>query len=173
METITYNAGPDFKIHFRSDTNFLPDHPLIYTFKKIFNDDLYSEQIYFIADEIKENGNTVVIEGTVGYEFDATGISLVYNLEENKIFVDNSYRVMHSPTEYVKYSQTYVMTVTNPECELLVMDDGIPYVRFQRSKDGISIPSIIYQIFKGFDDPTKNKPLIVIPSELYEYNIKL
>ena len=64
------------------------------------------------------------------------------------------------------------MTVTNPECELLkISDDSIPYFRFPRSKDGISIPRTIYQIFKELEDSTKIKPLIVIPSELYYYNI--
>ena len=55
---------------------------------------------------------------------------------------------MHLPAENELYKDDYKMTKTHPECKLIdVGVDCIPYYRFPRSKDGISIPRVIQGIF--------------------------
>lgn len=148
--------------------------------------------IYFIASNIYEDEFILGVEGTVGYGFDPTTIKLIWDKIENKIYITSSYRLLHSETDYNLYSNKYKLTsglLSNIEkqsdgteklvfkmvegCEKLEPNiNGVPYYRFPRSKDGITIPRVIHNIFKIFQDESEDiiKPEIIIPSEFHYYN---
>ena len=146
---------------------------------------------FFIAEKIYSDEKVIIVEGTVGYSFDPTEIKLIYDLVENKIFVSSYYRFLYSESDGKLFFDKYKMTnglvilnktnsdgktesivkITNNECELLESElDSIPYFRFPRSKDGVSVPRAIYNIFKVFQDPNASHPEIIIPSEFYFYS---
>ena len=52
-------------------------------------------------------------------------------------------------------------------------ETSIPYYRFPKSKDGVSIPRVIYNIFNIFRDKTSIKPNIIIPNNLNIYSTLL
>ena len=138
---------------------------IIYKHKKIA-EDMYD--IFFTATNIIYENNIIYITGEIGYQGDEKTIKLIYNLSDNQIIINSDYRLMLRDND--KYNGTYNMIVTNPNCELLQLDDSIPYYRFPRTKDGISIPHAIHEIFKVFKDPSsKQKPQIIIPCDFYAY----
>jgi hypothetical protein len=146
---------------------------------------------FFIAEKIYSDEKVIIVEGTVGYSFDPKEIKLIYVLDENKIYIASHYRFLLSESDGKLFFDKYKMTnglvilnktnsdgktesivkITNNECELLESgSDSIPYFRFPRSKDGVSIPRAIYNIFKVFQDPNASHPEIIIPSEFYNYS---
>lgn len=150
-------------------SDFLSDNDIIHTVK-IFKD-IYSaeDDIFFVAKNIELNINSISIEGSLGYSYDPTFIKLLLDTNKNEIIINSCYRLMHLPAENELYKDDYKMTKTHPECKLIdVGVDCIPYYRFPRSKDGISIPRGIQGIFKIYE--SNIKPKILIPSEWYTYN---
>lgn len=151
----------------------------------------YDEDFYFISEKIYSDEKVIIVEGTVGYSYDPKEIKLIYNLEENKIYVSSHYRFLQNESDGKLFFDKYKMTnslavvnktnsdgkteelvqITNNECELLESSsDSIPYFRFPRSKDGVSVPRTIYNIFKVFQDPNRTNPEIIIPSEFHFYS---
>ena len=188
--------------------NILPDNNHISTFRiiyeqftnkinsvegsKIKDTELCDEDIIFIADNIIENNNIVYIEGSIGYEFDRITIKLIYDLQENKIYIASRYRLLGSELEYELFKDTFQMSYdkywiyekeNEKENENYILKEkiitvnykkieetAIPYYRFPRTKDGIIIPRLIYNIFKVFSDETAIKPDIIIPNSHNVYS---
>ena len=140
---------------------------------------------FFIATKIYSDEKVIIVEGTVGYSYDPKNIKLIYDLIENKIYVGSYYRFLQNETDFKLFVDKYKMTnglvvlnkteslvkITNDECKLLESElNSIPYFRFPRSKDGVSVPRTIYNIFKVFENPNVTHPEIIIPSEFYAYS---
>jgi hypothetical protein len=143
--------------------------------------DIYD--LIFESLNIVEKNNILFIKGYVGYRYDTNDINFIYDLNENKIYVASRYRLMHHPQEYDLYKNTYQVVYDkfwsydenyNMEEKMLtqkynpIEDDSVPYVRFPRTKDGISISRLVFNIFKVFRDEKGIKPTIIIPNY---YNI--
>jgi hypothetical protein len=158
---------------------------------KLYSETKYDEDFYFISEKIYSDEKVIIVEGTVGYSYDPKEIKLIYNLVENKIYVSSYYRFLENESDGKLFFDKYKMTnglavlnktnsdgkteslvqITNDECELLESSsDSIPYFRFPRSKDGVSVPRAVYNIFKVFQDPNRTHPEIIIPSEFYTYS---
>lgn len=184
--------------------NILPDNNHISTFRIIYeqftnkinsvqgvlikDNELCDEDIIFIADNIIENNNIVYVEGSIGYEFDRITIKLIYDLQENKIYIASNYRLLGSELEYELFKDTFQMSydkewVYENENENYVLKEkiitenykkidetAIPYYRFPRTKDGITIPRVVYNIFKVFSDENAIKPDIIIPNSFNVYS---
>jgi hypothetical protein len=134
--------------------------------------------VIFIADEIIENNNIVYLTGTIGYYFDPVYIELLYDLSNNKIYIMTDYRLLSSEIDFVLYKNTYQISydkywtfdkTKNTSNEEIITDKyqeinniSIPYYRFPRSKDGISIPRVLHNVFKVFSSE-EQKPDIIIP----------
>ncbi len=152
--------------------------------------DIDEYDIIFKADTIIENNNILYISGFVGYSFDQTDVKFIYDLNENKIYIANRYRLMNFQQEYDLFNNTYQIsydkewTYEKINNEYLLSEKPIntnykkinnlalPYYRFPRTKDGISISRLVYNIFKVFSDNDENtiKPLIIIPISLNIYS---
>lgn len=186
--------------------NILPDNNHISTFRIIYeqftnkinsvqgvlikDNELCDEDIIFIADNIIENNNIVYVEGSIGYEFDRITIKLIYDLQENKIYIASNYRLLGSELEYELFKDTFQMSYdkywiyeNENENENYVLKEkiitenykkidetAIPYYRFPRTKDGITIPRVVYNIFKVFSDENAIKPDIIIPNSFNVYS---
>ena len=153
--------------------------------------DIDDYDIIFNADEIIENNNILYINGTIGYNFDSTSIQLIYDILANKIYISSSYRLLIFDQEYELFKNTFQMVYDkiwhsekiNDEYVLQEKDittkyfkideKSIPYYRFPRTKDGISISRVIYNIFTVFQDENSIKPSIIIPNEFNIYRKKL
>lgn len=190
--------------------NILPNNNHISTFRIIYEQftnkinsiegvsikdtEICDEDIIFIADNIIENNNIVCVEGSIGYEFDRITIKLIYDLQENKIYIASSYRLLGHELEHELFKDTFQMSyvkewvyekenedekenLNEKENENYVLKEkiitknykeidetAIPYYRFPRTKDGITIPRLVYNIFKVFSDETAIKPDIIIPN---------
>ena len=187
--------------------NILPNNKHISTFRIIYEQfknkinsiegltikdiEISDEDIIFFADNIIENNNIVYIEGSIGYEFDRINIKLIYDLQENKIYIASRYRLLGHELEYQLYKNTFQISYDKEwiyenenekenENYLLkekiitenykkIDETAIPYYRFPRTKDGITIPRVVYNIFKVFSDETAIKPDIIIPNSLNVY----
>lgn len=151
---------------------------------------LTNEDIIFITNEIidcNSNSNSddmIYIEGTVGYIYDPKEIKLLYNKKDNYIIVLSDYRLLNEPVDYKLFNDSFNFTSGNKpdfniETKELTFDldiesktidkddDSVPYFRFPRSKDGISIQRLIYNIFKIYHEENVTKPNIIVPSEFY------
>jgi len=134
--------------------------------------------VIFIADEIIEDNNIVYLTGTIGYYFDPVYIELLYDLSNNKIYIMTEYRLLSSEREFELYKNTYQISydkywtfdkTKNTSNEEIITDKyqeinniSIPYYRFHRSKDGISIPRVLHNVFKVFSSQEPS-PDIIIP----------
>lgn len=150
--------------------------------------DIDEYDIIFKADEIIENNNILCISGFIGYSFDETSVKFIYDINENKIYIASNYRLMNFKQEYDLFTNTYQISYDKEwkyekinddyliqEKEINVKykkidDTSIPYYRFPRTKDGISIVRVIYNIFTIFQDENTIKPVIIIPNSLNIYN---
>jgi hypothetical protein len=133
--------------------------------------------VIFIANKITNHNNILYVIGSVGYSFDPVYIELIYDLNKNIIHVTSDYRLLDFQKEYELYKNTYqisydkYLTYKTENIEEIPIKDkyseisekSIPYYRFPRSKDGISIPRVIYNIFKVFSSSESEKPYIIIP----------
>jgi hypothetical protein len=144
--------------------------------------------IIFRTDKIIENNNILYITGTIGYDFDSTSIELIYDIIENKIYIASCYRLLIFNQEYELFQNSYQMSydkvwyyekvndgyilqekdITTQYYE--IDEKSIPYYRFPRTKDGISISRVIYNIFKIFRDEKSIKPTIIIPNNFNIYS---
>ena len=135
--------------------------------------------LIFESLNIVEKNNILFIKGYVGYRYDTNDIEFIYDRNENKIYVASRYRLMHHPMEYELYKNTYQVVYDkfwtydenyNMEEKMStykykpIEDDSVPYVRFPRTKDGISISRLVFNIFKVFRDEKAIKPTIIIPN---------
>lgn len=192
-------------IHF-SNNKFINDNEYINTFV-IINNSLISKvdhvngfsipfteideyDVIFRAEKITNDDNILLIEGSIGYSFDPTYIELIYNLNENKIYVVTEYRLLDFSKEYELYKDTYQISYDKywnyekeKDNEKYILQEKIindkyqeidkkslPYFRFPRTKDGVSIPRLIYNIFKVFSNEyIIIKPAIMIPINLNIY----
>jgi hypothetical protein len=139
--------------------------------------------VIFRANKITNIDNILYLEGSIGYSFDPTYIELIYDLYENKIYITSNYRLLSFQKEYELYKDTYMISYDKywtykneiddepsilqekviKEKYQIINEDSLPYYRFPRSKDGISIPRVIYNIFKVFSNVEAIKPDIIIP----------
>jgi len=149
-----------------------------------------NETIIFNCQKfIFHNQKLVFVEGLIGYHWgDFVSISFIYDLEANIIYICSRYRLLGHEQELDLFAGTFEISYDKywefnqvEECGLIQVPDNnnyepmsntsIPYYRFPRSKDGISIPRAVYNIFKVFQDPAIiNKPRIVIPNHFSIYN---
>lgn len=190
---IIFNEHPEKLIYFSNfeynykEKNFCFDNENY----KLCSDNECDDEYFFIAEKIYSDEKVIIVKGTVGYSYDPKDIKLIYVLDENKIYIGSHYRFLQSESDGKLFFDKYKMTnglvvlnktssdgktesivqITNNECELLQSSsDSIPYFRFPRSKDGVSVPRAIYNIFKVFQDPNRTHPEIIIPSEFYVYS---
>ncbi len=142
-----------------------------------------------IIDEYKSRLHNIIhLYGTIGYSADTQDVEFIFDKKANKIYVCGTYRMLSCEFEQDLYKDTfeicpdkywglekehYLTKVKeiNVDKKYEEIDyDGIPYYRYPRTKDGLTIPRIIYSVFKIFsnpDIPKENKPKIVVP---YYYN---
>ncbi len=155
--------------------------------------DIDEYDIIFRADKIIENNNILYIIGSIGYDFDSTTIELIYDILDSKIYIASWYRLLIFQEEYELFKNTYKISydkVWNYEKindEYILEENDItsryfeideksfPYYRFPKTKDGISISRVIYNIFKIFRDEKSIKPSIIIPNyfNIYSKIVKL
>jgi len=150
---------------------------LTYGFSMAFHE-IDDYDVIFIADEIIEDNNIVYLTGTIGYYFDPVYIELLYDLSNNKIYIMTDYRLLSAEREFELYKNTYQISydkywtfdkTKNTSNEEIITDKyqeinniSIPYYRFPRSKDGISIPRVLHNVFKVFSSQ-EPPPDIIIP----------
>jgi hypothetical protein len=179
-------------IHF-SNNKFINDNEYVNTFVIINNSldtkissvngfsiplsEIDEYDVIFIAEKIENHNNILHVIGSVGYSFDPVNIELIYDLNKNIIHVTSDYRLLDFQKEYELYKNTYqisydnYLTYKNENIEENIINEeyeqikpkSLPYYRFPRSKDGISIPRVIYNIFKVFSSSESEKPIIIIP----------
>ena len=151
--------------------------------------DIDEYDVIFRLNNIFENKNVLFISGFIGYDFDSIVIELVYDMNENNIYITSQYRLLDFVEESKLYKDTFQMVYDKTwnteqssdgyiiqekkvrENYKKINEKAIPYYRFSKSKDGISIPRVIYNIFTIFSDETssKPKPNIIIPNNLNIY----
>jgi hypothetical protein len=149
-----------------------------------------NETIIFTLEKfIQHNLTTVYIEGLIGYHWgDFVSAKFIYDLEANVIYICSRYRLLGHTEELDLFAGTFevsydkywefqegtdggLVEVPDNNNYEPMSETAIPYYRFPRSKDGISIPRVVYNIFKVFQDPKCiNKPRIVIPNHFSIYN---
>ncbi len=173
---IIINETPDKKIDFINTSC----DDIIKKFDNIFTADIINEYI-------SRNTNILHLYGTIGYSEDTEDVEFIYDKISNKIYVNNNYRLLGCDFESNLFKNSYEICNekywtlnknVSTKIEEINLDekyehletDGIPYYRYPRTKDGLSIPRIIYNVFKVFGDPTvpeENKPQIIIPLYFY------
>jgi hypothetical protein len=179
---IIINENPDKQIDFTKCSY----NSTIKKFDNIFTADIINEYV-----SIKSH--IIHLYGTVGYSADTEDVEFIYDKTANKIYVHNNYRLLGCDFEYTLFKDSYNIcyekywTLENKlglnklleknldEKYEIIETDSIPYYRYPRTKDGLSIPRIIYNVFKVFSDPNipqEDKPEIIIPQYFY-YNKRL
>ena len=146
---------------------------------------MLDEHIIFAVEKLEEYNNIIYINGTLGYYADPKDdVQFIYDMSENKIYVASNFRVLACQSEHDlfmsnveissnkvwKYKDNKIVEINTPEHKLEIEDDGIPYYLFPRTKDGITVPRIIYNIFKVFSDENAVKPKIIIPANFHVYS---
>lgn len=141
--------------------------------------------LLFSTYSIIEKNNVLFIKGSIGYRYDEKEANFIYDMNENKIYITSSYRLMAHQLEYELYKGTYEMCYdkvwthndnyileekTLSEKYVEIDEDSVPYYRFPRTKDGCSISRVIYNVFKVFRDEKAVKPKIIIPNYHNVYN---
>jgi hypothetical protein len=149
-----------------------------------------NETIIFTCEKFSiHNEKQIYIEGLIGYHWgDFVSAKFIYDLEANTIYICSRYRLLGHQKELGLFTGTFEVSYDKywefqegTDGGLVEVPDNnnyesmsaiaIPYYRFPRSKDGISIPRAVYNIFKVFQDPAiSNKPRIVIPNHFSIYN---
>lgn len=149
-----------------------------------------NETIIFTCSKFRiYNQKQIYVEGLIGYHWgDFVSANFIYDLEANTIYICSRYRLLGHQQEldlfagtfevsYDKYWEFHegtdggLVEVPDNNNYEPMSETAIPYYRFPRSKDGISIPRVVYNIFKVFQDPTCiNKPRIVIPNHFSIYS---
>ncbi len=146
-------------------------------------DNLFTANI--INEYINKDYHILQVNGTIGYSADTQEATFYYDIKLNKIYVYGNYRMMACEFEVNLFKDTFEMDyekhwkleyngihhnlkeIVNDNKYENIGENSIPYYRYPRTKDGISIPRIIYNVFKIFsnsDIPKENKPKIIIPN---------
>ncbi len=145
-----------------------------------------------IVDEYITNSYHIIkVCGSIGYSGDTQYVEYYYDKIANKIYIHGSYRTVHSENDAELFKDTFEMSYDKywklendgthhnlkelkDECNYEKIDEfTVPYYRFPRTKDGITIPKVIHNVFKVFSESTENKPKIIIPNIFNIYsNIK-
>ncbi len=179
---------------------FLQDHKDINTaivinesmnqidYKKIYyDDDIYMYDTIFTASIINEfisnDSHLLYVKGTIGYSADTQDASFIFDKKTNIIYVDSEYRLMTGEIENQIYNEGFEISYDKywkfennnlNEYKIDVKYESIgnsmPYYRFPRTKDGISILRVIYNVFKIFSNEIVYKPKIVIPNYFNIYS---
>jgi hypothetical protein len=179
---------------------FLQDHKEINTaivinetmapidYKKIYYDDnIYMYDIIFTANIITEfisnNSHLLYVKGTIGYSADTQDANFIYDKKTNIIYVESYYRLMTGEIENEIYTEGFEVSYDKywkfennnlNEYKMNVnyesIENSMPYYRFPRTKDGISVLRVIYNVFKIFSYEKVFKPKIVIPNCFNLYN---
>lgn len=126
------------------------------------------EIIYWNGTAIRNPYNRekeIIVEGTVGYHYDKVKVKFYYQLQEKKIIVDSTYRLLRCENENL-----INMCVMTPALDgsLIELKECVPYFRFPRSKEGIEVPILVREVFKIFQSNKIEdfvKPLIYFNSE--------
>jgi hypothetical protein len=160
-----------------------------------YKDTIYLYDTLFVAtvvDEYITNSYHIIkVCGSIGYSGDTQNAEFYYDKIANKIYVHGSYRTLHCEHEADLFKDTFEMSYDKywkleydehhhnlkeikDERNYEKIDEfTVPYYRFPRTKDGITIPKVIYNVFKVFSEPIENKPKIIIPNIFNIYsNIK-
>ncbi len=135
-----------------------------------------------ITEFIRRDVQLLIVRGYIGYSADTSDVEFIYDKIANIIYVYGSYRTMTYGMEnelykdsfeisYDKYwkFENYNLNEYNTDKQYETIDNTMPYYRFPRTKDGISIPRVIFNVFKIFNDDTANKPKIIIPNIFNTY----
>ena len=168
---VIINENPEKQI----DNNNTSYDGIIKKFDNIFTADIINEYI-------SKESHILQIYGTIGYSADTEEVEFIYDKKTKKIYVYGKYRMLSCNFEQELYKDTFEISydkywIVDKESyklkEINVNEkyedidyDGIPYYRYPRTKDGLTIPRIIYNVFKVFNDPgipKEDKPNIVIP----------
>jgi hypothetical protein len=156
-------------------------------------DDINMYDTIFTASIINEYINTdshlLCVYGTIGYSADTQDAEFIYDKKNNKIYITSRYRMIIDNNEIDLYKDCFEMsydkywkldnTIRTELKEIPIEtnyekigDNSIPYYRYPRTKDGISIPRVIFSVFKIFSDeniPNELKPKIIIPNNTEGY----
>jgi hypothetical protein len=142
--------------------------------------ELFDEDIVFKATDVIETPEKVVyVAGTIGYPGDRVSVEFIYDRPANKIYCCNKYRTLDNDAEYDLFAGTFEISYNKywqfVDAEVVEKKDDnkyepisekvVPYYRFPRTKDGIPISRLVYNIFKVFRDETAGlaKPVLIIP----------
>jgi hypothetical protein len=93
-----------------------------------------SDESYEYWLESKEINNEVFYSGLIGYHYDLGSIK--FTIKDNIVNVIGNYRNLWTKDIWDNW-------------EPKVDDESVPYIRFPRSKDGVTIPEALNQIFTG------------------------
>jgi hypothetical protein len=154
-------------------------------------DDIRKYDNIFTADLINEyisiKHHLLHVCGTIGYSADTEDADFIYDKKENKIYIISKYRLMCGDYEFdlykdsfeISYDKYWTLEKHNSLVELkeIVLEEkheeqeekSVPFYRYPRTKDGISIPRIIHSVFKVFSDENAIKPKIIIPNYFNNY----
>jgi hypothetical protein len=156
-------------------------------------DDINMYDTIFTASIINEyintDSNLLCVYGTIGYSADTQDADFIYDKKNNKIYIISRYRMITDNNELELYKDYFEMSYdkywkldTTVKTELKeipietkyekIGDNSIPYYRYPRTKDGISIPRVIFSVFKIFSNeniPNELKPKIIIPNNTEGY----
>ena len=150
-----------------------------------YNDTIRMYDMLFTADAINEYISTrhhlLHVIGTVGYSADTDDVELIYDKKANKIYVYGKYKLVKSFSDaslyndYIEISNNKYMKLERTDKSIKFIEvsvngknldeDIIPHYRFPRNKEYLSIPRVIFNVFKVFSDtnvPKEDKPKIVI-----------
>ena len=170
---IIINETPDKQIDY---INMTYDGK-INKFDNIFTADIINEYV-------SKNSHILHVYGTIGYSADTEEVEFIYDKKENIIYVYGNYRLLScdfecelfKDTYNISYDKYWTVEKDRPLIKLIELthnkeyeidNECIPYYRYPRTKDGLSIPRIIYNVFKIFSNPDvskEDKPKIIIPN---------
>ncbi len=93
---------------------------------------------------IHPNNYTLIIE--TGFDIHYERTTFICTMSHNNIYINDEYRTVHCPEEYEIYKKKIYY---NKKERMLNGKDSMPWIRFPRTKDGVTIPLLIDRILKG------------------------
>lgn len=106
------------------------------------------------SDEVNE----VHPENDSIHTFDTKPFSCMFDSVKNKVTITCPYRFELNPTRYLE-DYAFELEFENPEEKPNMDENAYPYIRFPRTKDGVSISRICTALFSEL--PTK--PVVYFP----------
>ncbi len=108
--------------------------------------DLFYKATLVPMISVNNNEYYVLIETGFDIYYEQKTFTCIYDSNRKTVTVQEQYRSVYDPESYEKYkSRIYYMNremVKNGK-------DGVPYIRFPRTKDGVTIPQLIDAIFQN------------------------